>query len=146
MNIQDAGLHIIKFSETSDGKPILVAYLCPSKVWTIGWGHTKNVFKGMTIGQEQAEAFLRQDLAWVEDAVNHYAGIPLTQNMFDALCSFVFNIGSEAFRKSTLLALLNEADIQGAANQFQRWNKGSFGKVLPGLVKRRAQERDLFLL
>lgn len=70
--------------------------------------------------------------------------VPLSQNQFDALVSLVYNIGETAFSNSTLLKKLNAKDYQGAADQFPRWNKGG-GQVLKGLVRRRADERDLFL-
>ena len=88
--------------------------------------------------------WLREDLRAAERAVRHLVDVPLTQMQFDALASFVFNVGPAAFGNSTLLRLLNAGDAAGAAGQFKRWNRGADG-VLPGLVTRRAAERDLFL-
>ena len=123
----------------------LDAYMpTPNDVWTIGYGHTKTAKPGMKITVKGAEALLLHDLAWVEDVVNDFVEVPLTQNQYDALCSFVYNVGGSAFRKSTLLRKLNTGDYQGAADQLPRWNKQK-GKVLRGLTRRRAEERTLFL-
>ena len=122
----------------------LEAYLCPANKWTIGYGHTKTVRPGMKITERGAEELLRQDLAWCEDAVRENVKVPLTQNQFDALVSFVFNVGEGAFKKSTLLKKLNAGDYEGAANELLRWTRGG-GKVLKGLVRRREAERQLFL-
>jgi len=111
---------------------------------TIGYGHTRNVRRGDTCDEAQATAWLREDLQAAEGAVRHLVDVPLSQGQFDALVSFVFNCGASAFGNSTLLRLLNEGDAAGAAEQFKRWNRGADGP-LPGLVVRRAGERDLFL-
>lgn len=123
----------------------LEAYL-PTKddVWTIGWGHTKDVYKGMKITVEQAEQFFREDIAWAEAAVNNYVKVGLTQNQFDALVSFVFNIGTTHFKKSTALKRLNAGNYEGAAEAMKWWNKQK-GKVLRGLINRRNEEVELFL-
>lgn len=123
----------------------LEAYLpTPNDVWTIGYGHTHTTTKGMRITEAQAEKLLYRDLAWAEDAVNDFVSVPLTQDQFDALVSFVFNVGAGAFVKSTLLRLLNSGDYKGAAQQFLRWNRQK-GKVLNGLTRRRQEEMELFL-
>lgn len=123
----------------------LEAYLpTPNDVWTIGYGHTSTAKKDMVISEEQAETLLRQDIAWVEDAINKNVVVSLTQNQYDALASLVYNIGAGAFAKSTLLRMLNMGDYAGAAEQFGRWNKQK-GKVLNGLTRRREEERKLFL-
>ena len=120
------------------------AYLCPAKVWTIGYGHTAGVKKGQTVTKEQALDLLRQDLAWVELALAT-VGVPLNQNEYDALASFVFNVGAGAFGKSTLRRLLvTGSPRKVVAEQFMRWTKGG-GRVLSGLVRRREAERALFL-
>lgn len=123
----------------------LTAYL-PTKddVWTIGYGHTKGVKPGMTITEEQAEIYLKEDVKWAEDAVNKLVKVKLNQNQFDALVSFVFNIGESQFSTSTMLRKLNVGDYEGASNEFPRWNKQK-GKVLNGLIRRREMERTLFL-
>jgi lysozyme len=123
----------------------LEAYLpTPNDVWTIGYGHTHTTKQGQKITEAQAETLLRKDIAWAEEAVNESVVVPLTQNQFDALVSFVFNVGAGAFGSSTLLRLLNSKDYEGAANQFLRWNKQK-GVALKGLTKRREEERKLFL-
>lgn len=121
----------------------LESYLCPAKVWTIGYGHTKGVVKGQKITEEEAEDFLKKDLAAAEKAVNSL-NVQLTQNQFDALVSFVFNLGSGNFLSSTLCKKVkkdpNDSTIR---NEFGRW-VNSKGKKLPGLVKRRQEESELY--
>lgn len=138
--INQAGLELIKSFESL----YLHSYQCPSGIWTIGWGHTKGVKPGQCITRAQAEAFLRADLVRAEWAVERLVKVPLTDNQFSALVSFVFNCGEAALRTSTLLRKLNRRDYAGAADQFRRWVK-SKGKVLTGLVRRREAERSLFL-
>lgn len=135
------GLAIIKSSEALR----LKAYL-PTKndVPTIGYGHTRGVQLGDTCTVEQAEKWLREDCWDSENEVNVMVTVPLTQNQFDALVSLVFNIGGPNFQSSTLRKRLNAKLYQQAADQFPRWNKQK-GKVLGGLVTRRAKERELFL-
>ena len=132
----------IEFIKAHEGLR-LDAYLCPAGVPTIGYGHTYNVKMGDRITEGQAERLLIGDLIVAETEVNRY-GFDLTQNQFDALVSFVFNIGAGNFRSSTLLKRLkanpNDPDI---ANQFKRWVYGG-GKVLPGLVRRRNEESKLY--
>lgn len=113
------------------------------KPWTIGWGHTKGVMQGDRITQEQAEAFFSEDLAVFELTVNSAIKRPMTQNHFDAMVSLAFNIGGPAFSGSTLVKRFNAGDVQGAADEFPKWCN-SAGKALPGLVKRRAAEREMF--
>ncbi|MNG59655.1 Lysozyme RrrD [compost metagenome] len=125
----------------------LVAYPDPGtggKPWTIGWGHTKGVKQGDRISQEQAEKLLSDDLAGFELTVNSAIERSMTQNQFDAMVSLAFNIGGSAFAGSTLVKKFNAGDAKGAANEFSKW-KNSGGKVMPGLVKRRAAEREMFL-
>ena len=122
----------------------LEAYLCSAKVWTIGYGHTKDVKKGDTCTLEEAEAFLVADVKWVLTAVERTVKVPLTPGQRAAVNSFIFNCGATAFRTSTLLRKLNAGDYKGAADEFPRWNKAG-GKVIKGLVRRRASERKVFL-
>ena len=121
----------------------LESYLCPAKVWTIGYGHTKGVVKGQKITEEEAEDFLKKDLAAAEKTVNSL-NVQLTQNQFDALVSFVFNLGSGNFLSSTLCKKVkknpNDPTIR---TEFGRW-VNSKGKKLPGLVKRRQEESELY--
>lgn len=117
-------------------------------VWTIGYGTTKypngiRVKKGDTCTLEQAKAYMQNDLKAFEQTVNSAIKVPLNQNQFDALVSLAYNIGTSGFKNSTLVKKLNAGDIRGAAAQFDVWNKGG-GKVMQGLVNRRAVERKLF--
>jgi lysozyme len=122
----------------------LTAYLCPARVWTVGYGATgPDVRQGVTWTQEQAEERLERDLMGFGSRVDALVRVELGAGQMAALASLAYNIGIEAFRKSTLLRLLNAGDYKGAAAQFDRWNRGG-GRVLPGLVKRRANERRLF--
>ena len=111
--------------------------------WTIGVGHTgPEVREGMTITASKADELLHKDLARFEAAVNRLA--PKTnQAEFDALVSFAFNVGEGNLASSTLLRKHNAGDYDGAAAQFAVWNKAA-GKVLPGLIKRRAAEARMY--
>ena len=139
MQISKDGLDLIKQFEGL----YLKAYRCPAGVPTIGYGYTAGVAMGQTITQQQADDYLRRDVRQFERAVARLVTVPLTQGQFDALVSFAFNLGEGALAQSTLLRLLNAGDYAGAAAQFDRWNKAG-GRVLPGLVRRRAAERALF--
>ena len=121
----------------------LKSYLCPANVWTIGYGTTKDVKPGMTITEAEAERMLAEDVAEFEKGVRAAVKVPLADHQLAALISFAYNVGLGAFRTSTLLRLVNKSEFDSAAKQFDRWTKGG-GKVLPGLVKRRAAERELF--
>ena len=120
------------------------AYLDPVGIWTIGYGHTGGVKEGDTVTEAGADALLQQDLKAAENTVNA-TGLKLSQLQFDALVSLVFNIGSGNFNSSTLLKKLKENTAPGDAIEkwWKAWNKGG-GKVLPGLVKRRAAEYTLY--
>lgn len=121
-----------------------VAYQCSAGVWTIGWGHTKGVRPNDTINVERADRYLREDIEVCEQAVERNVTVYITQGMYDALCSFVFNFGETKFRDSTLLQWLNQEEYLAAANEFSKWIY-SRGKVERGLVKRRKAERDMFM-
>ena len=138
MKTGNKGLELIKQSEGLQ----LEAYLCPARVWTIGYGHTKGVQSGDVINEDQAESYLRQDLGESERAVEHGVTASLTQNQFDALVSFTFNLGAGNLFSSTLLKKLNAGDYAGAADEFLRWDHTG-GKQLPGLTRRRQAERQL---
>jgi len=140
MKISEKGLNLIKQFEGLR----LEAYLCSAGVPTIGYGHTRGVKLGQTITQEQADAFLSEDIHEFELAVQRLVFVPITQNQFDALVSFVFNVGIGNLKKSTLLKKLNEGDVVGAANEFNKWVFAG-GKKLKGLQRRRDKERLLFL-
>lgn len=140
MEISQAGLDSIKKHEGLR----LRAYRDAVGIWTIGYGHTgPEVTPGMEISEGEAESMLREDVLECEACIEEHVTVDLTQGQFDALCSFIFNLGCGAFERSTLLKLLNEGDYAGAAQQFGRWvNAG--GKQLPGLVKRRGDELAMF--
>jgi lysozyme len=141
MQVSEKGLDLIRSSEGLR----LTAYLCPAGKLTIGYGHTgPDVKAGMTITKDQANQLLIQDTKKFADAVNEMVTVPITQNMFDALVSFTYNLGPQNLRDSTLLKKLNAGDKQGAADEFLKWNKSN-GKVLDGLTARRESERELFL-
>ncbi len=122
----------------------LSAYKCPAGVATIGWGATKGVRMGQTITKDEAERMLRDDAQRFADHIAALVKVKLSQHQIDALVSFVYNVGPSAFAGSTMLRLINQGLYADAARQFQRWNKAG-GEVLPGLIRRRAAERDLFM-
>lgn len=140
MNISKKGIDLIKRFEGCR----LKAYRCPAGVWTIGYGHTNNVRPDDIITQDDAEELLKRDLKVHEDNVKRVVKIALTQNQFDALVSFEYNVGYGAFANSTLLKLLNAGNYNAASKQFERWVYAG-DRVLEGLVKRRKAERELFL-
>ncbi len=147
MNISDDGLKLIKSFEgfhTRQPDGSCVAYLCPAGVPTIGHGLTEGVRLGMRMTAEEAEAALRKEIAKHEATVNRLVTVEINQNEFDACTSLSYNIGAAAFEKSSVLKRLNRGDRAGSAQAFSMWNKGG-GKVLPGLVSRRAREAALFL-
>ncbi|WP_157796254.1 LysM peptidoglycan-binding domain-containing protein [Bacillus xiapuensis] len=148
MKTSQRGVNLIKEFEGLR----LTAYYDSVGVLTIGYGHTNNtasadkypVYPGQTITASKAEEILKADLITYENAVNSYVTYPINQNQFDALVSFSFNLGTGALRTSTLLAKLNAGDVQGAADEFDRWVYAG-GQILAGLVRRRAAEKALFL-
>jgi lysozyme len=109
----------------------------------VGYGHTAAVGANAFLSEPEAEAVLDADLELADIAVSRWVSVPLTQNQFDALASFAFNLGGSSLRISTLLRKLNARDYAGAAAEFDRWTHGG-GKILNGLVARRAAERELF--
>ncbi|WP_173087743.1 lysozyme [Devosia sp. 1635] len=111
--------------------------------WTIGYGSTAGVRKGDTITEAESERRLVIDLTHAENAVARLVKVPLNDNQFGALASFVFNIGSEAFKNSTLLRKLNAGDYAAVPSELARWNKND-GAVMAGLTKRRAAEAALW--
>lgn len=145
MHVSPSGIDLVCDFE---GKR-LFAYDDGVGVWTIGFGTTIypngiKVKKGDICTEAQAKAYMAHDLKKFELAVNNVVTVPLSQNQFDALVSLAYNIGTNAFKNSTLVKKLNAGDIRGAANQFDVWvNAG--GKRMQGLVDRRAKEKALFL-
>lgn len=140
MKTSQKGIDFIKRHEALK----LHAYKDAVGVWTIGYGHTLTAKQGMVITEAEAEKLLIQDLKTAEDEINKHL-LPLKQHQFDSLTSFVFNVGIGSFRRSTLLKRLkidiNHPDI---INQFNRWVYGG-GKILPGLVRRRKEEANLYI-
>ena len=123
------------------------AYRCPAGVWTIGYGHTGLKHKdgtvrvGRKVTQAEADRLLAHALKVFSDRVNRLVKVPLTQNQFDALVSFDFNTGAMA--KSTLLKKLNAGDYADVPSELSKWTRAG-GKVLAGLVRRRASEANLW--
>lgn len=147
MKLSDEGLRLIKSFEgyhtrLKDGS--CAAYLCPAGVPTIGYGCTEGIKLGMVWTAEQAEEALRREIAKFENAVTKSVTVDINQNEFDALVSLAYNIGVAGFQRSSILRRLNKGDRKGAAQAFHMWNQGG-GRVLPGLVSRRAREAALFL-
>jgi lysozyme len=128
----------------------LQAYLCPAGRWTIGWGHTAGVTKGMVITMEQAEQFFREDVEIAAAGVRRLLRYPANDNQMSAMISLVFNIGETQFAKSTVLRAHNRGDTAAAARAFNLWIKitdPATGKKLDsnGLIARRAKEAALYL-
>jgi lysozyme len=123
-------------------------YVCSGGKLTIGYGHviTKAHIPDFEkpITEQRASQILMMDMTYAQQAVDRLVKVPLTQNQFDALVSFVFNIGEGAFAASTLLRLLNKGKYDEAAWEFNRWIHAG-GKRLEGLIRRRRAERELFL-
>ena len=140
MKTSAEGLALIKKFEGCE----LEAYQCSAGVWTIGYGHTKGVQEGDEWSQNHAEHMLEVELEEYEGYINDYVTSPLSQNQFDALVSWVYNLGPANLKASTMLKVLNAGDYQEVPAQMKRWNKAG-GNVLEGLVRRREAESLLFL-
>lgn len=141
MKINQAGFDLVKRFEGCR----LTSYPDPATggdPWTIGYGSTKGVRPGQVISQDMAEQLLLRDLAVFEDGVARLIKVPVTSNQFSACVCLAYNIGLGNFGGSTLLKLINAGD-KHASEQFLVWNRGA-GKVMAGLVKRRAAEKALF--
>jgi lysozyme len=121
----------------------LKAYQDQGGVWTIGWGHTGGVTMGQEITEEQATSFLKADLAEAAHVLAAGSPLKLFQHEYDALVSFIFNIGAGQFVSSTLRRALKMGRYDLAADEFKRWNKVK-GKISNGLKKRRWREEKLF--
>jgi lysozyme len=135
-----AGIELIKHFEGLHTE----AYLCPANVWTIGYGHTQGVRKGQVITEAEAEQFLIEDLSSAESSVERLIACALNENQFAALVSFTFNLGAGNLKTSTLRRKLNGGDYDAVPSELARWVKAG-GKTLPGLVRRRAAEGELFV-
>jgi len=139
MNISKEGLSLIKKFEGCE----LEAYLCPAGVWTIGYGHTKDVKEGDKINKEEADYLLQEEMIEYESYINDFVEVPLNQNQFDSLCSWVYNLGPTNLKNSTMLRVLNEEKYADVPQEIKRWNKAG-GEVLDGLIKRREAEAKMF--
>lgn len=120
----------------------------PDGRWTIGYGHTQTARAGAEVSERDAEALLIYDLIGVAHAINEWTYTPLTQNQFDALCAFAFNIGLDNFHHSSVLRRINEGALVEAACAMELWRRADFeGEriVVDALVRRRAVEKTLFL-
>ena len=144
MHISDEGFCLIKKFEGCE----LNAYKCAAGVWTIGYGHTKNVQEGDEWSKEKAEFMLWDELEEeYEKYINDLVDVPLSQFQFDALVSWVYNLGPANLKVSTLLKKLNAGDYEDVPNQIKRWNKATVNgerKVLAGLTRRREAEALMF--
>jgi len=140
------GINLIKRFESFRPKP----YLCPACVPTVGYGTTKYPdgrkvsLEDLPITEEKACEYLTHELLWCEGVIDFHVKPAVNQNQFDALVSFVYNLGSGNFCGSTLLKNLNAYDFTGAAAEFDKWVWAK-GKKLAGLEKRRRAEKELFL-
>jgi len=148
MKINEEGLAIIKYYEGCSN----TVYRCPSGVPTIGYGSTFDLDSNRItmdhgdITDEEATAYLVRGLRTSENAVARLVTAPLNANQFSSLVSFCYNIGASNFQASTLRMKLNRLDYLGAAGEFWKWRRGGGdGRILKGLVFRRASERQLFL-
>ena len=141
MKISQTGIDLIKDFEGFSAE----SYLCPSQVWTQGYGSTAGITADTpSITLAEGEALLKRDLVRFERAVHRLCLVPLTQGQYDALVSFCFNLGAGALQSSTLRRKLMREDYLGAADEFPRWVFAA-GRRLTGLVRRREAERTLFL-
>lgn len=143
-SINAAGLDLIKTFEGLATE----AYVDPVGILTIGYGHTGNVKAGDTLTPQQADDLLMHDLSTFEHGVANLVKVAINDNEFSALVAFAYNVGLNALKGSTALKRLNAGDIIGAADALEWWNKGKVnGKlyILPGLARRRAAEKALFL-
>ena len=142
--VSRAAIELIK---TFEGYRRKAARLADGR-WTIGYGHTLSAREGAEVSEADAEALLTYDLIAVAHDVNAQTYAPLTQNQFDALVAFAFNIGIDAFRSSTVLRRINEGQLLQAAQAMELWRRADFqGEriVIDALVRRRAAEKTLFL-
>ncbi|NWA25523.1 lysozyme [Pseudomonas gingeri] len=140
MRTSQKGIKLIKSFEGLR----LNAYQDSVGVWTIGYGTTRGIAAGMTITTDQAQRMLQNDIGRFEPQLDALAKVPLNQGQWDALMSFIYNLGAANLGSSTLLKLLNAGDYAGAAAQFPRWNKAG-GQILAGLTRRREAEQAIFL-
>lgn len=145
MRMSESGVKTLARFEGFSATP----YKDSAGLWTIGYGHLIRSFEHFTrVSQEDALSLLSQDVRTAEAAVNGAVKVHITQEQFDALVSFTYNVGSSAFVASTLLRLLNGGDVIAASGEFVKWNKVRIaGKLttIRGLTVRRKAEREMFL-
>lgn len=139
MNTSEEGIKLIKHFEGFEAN----AYKCPAGVWTIGYGHTKDVTEGDEWSEAHASHMLEVELEEFERYIHDCVEVELTQYQFDALVAWIYNLGVGNFKSSTLLKVLNSGDYDAVPEQIERWNKAG-GVVLKGLVRRRAAESLMF--
>jgi lysozyme len=124
----------------------LMSYICPAGKWTIGYGSTWAVHEGQIITQAEANRLLLIDIESVETGIDRLFKVKVSSNQYSACVCLAFNIGVGNFRSSTLLKLINQGDLLGAASEFLKWDKGGKPpKAIKGLTERRKAERELFL-
>ena len=133
------GINLIKHFEGCE----LEAYKCPAGVWTIGYGHIKGVQQGDVITDQEADNMLVEELEEYENYIHNLVNCPLNQNQFDALVAWVYNLGPNNLKESTMLKVLNEGKYELVPSEIKRWNKAG-GEVLEGLERRRLAESMLF--
>lgn len=121
----------------------LKAYRCPAGVWTIGYGHASGVAAGQEIDEVAAELLLDADLKYFALQLAPLIKVPVTEGQAAAMLSFAFNEGVGAFKRSTLLRLVNQGMFVNASYEFKKW-KYAAGRELPGLVRRREAEAAMF--
>jgi lysozyme len=148
MQISTAGRNFIGKPPNEGCK--LFPYICPAGKPTIGYGHRISeaefkLYEKNGISQAQAEDWFTQDLNNAVATVQSLVRVPLRQPQIDALTSFVFNCGQQAFKNSTLLRHVNNRKMQAAALEFTRWCHDDNGKTIPGLLNRRKKEAVMFL-
>jgi lysozyme len=140
MTLSESGLNRIKSFEDCS----LTAYQDSGGVWTIGWGYTgPGISEGVCWTQSLADAMLIQDVSGAVAEVNRCVTVPLSQGEFDALVSFVYNVGDGQFESSSMLRLLNAGEYALAADQFDRWDH-VHGFAMAGLLRRRMAEEQEF--
>lgn len=147
LKISEKGIALIKDAEGFSAKP----YQDVAGYWTIGYGHkileTDDIYpygEKNLITNEEAENILLRDISWAERCVNANVSAPLTQNQYDALISFVYNVGCGNFEQSMMLKLINDGDFETASEEFKRWVY-SKGRYIAGLENRRTKERQTFI-
>ena len=139
MKTSEVGVELIKEFEGCKQ----VAYQDSVGVWTIGYGHTKDVYEGQLAIKKTIERWLQEDLEEFESYVSKLVKVELNQNQFDALVAWTYNLGPTNLKESTMLRKLNYGDYESVPDEMRRWNKAG-GEVLNGLVSRRDAEANLF--